>query len=174
MGGSALGRPASRLSTPQLESLITHSQTRLAPHFSQTLPLFSFSDKSSHGDLDLVCAHVIPFDPKKVKGEDWGVLSDKGEDKGPGAWHPVQGGKRDAEQGKEGEENARFRAWVVEIVRTMGGTEWKRSGVSNAFLNVGLPVTAVENLPGDVIAENPNDQRRVHEVGSCWKMTRLR
>jgi len=153
MGGSAFGkdRPASRLSTPQFKLLQKYCQDRLAPHFTQVLPLLSFSEKTSHGDVDLICAHVIPFDQKKVKGEDWGVIGDTGEDEGKGAWHPVQGGRRDAAEGKEGEENAKYRAWVVDIVRTLRGREWKRSGVINGFINVGIPISKLEGLPGEAL-----------------------
>ena len=84
-----------------------------------------------------------------------------------GVWHPVQGGKRDAEEGKEGEENRRFRAWAIGVVKTLGGTEWKRSGVAGAILNVGIPVSAVDDLPEGVADEIVDAAEKDYEVRTC-------
>jgi hypothetical protein len=146
MGGAALGRQAKILTTAHLELLIRHCQTCLAPLFPATRPLLAFQDKETHGDLDLLVAYEVPFDPKKVKGEEFGLLDDEGENLGPAPWHPVQGGTKDKGLGREGPENNEFRDWAVSVVRALKGREWKRSGVRGGLMSVGVPCIQVEGL----------------------------
>lgn len=169
MGGHALSRAARRLSTPELEHLTRHCLSGLESHiFPVVLPLKALPEKTSHGDLDLICAYDERLDSKKIKGEDWGVFVD-GNDMGVGEHHPVQGvavsptspeGKAEKD-GKEGEENARFRAWVVSVAKAIGGSEWKRSGTNGVVISIGVPCGGVEGI--DI---GPKGDQELYEVST--------
>ena len=146
MGGAALGRQVKILTTAHLELLIRHCQTSLASLFPDTRPLLAFAEKETHGDLDLLVAYEVPFHPKAVKGEDFGLLDDEGKNLGPAPWHPVQGGRKDKGLGKEGAENEAFRQWAEGVVRALKGREWKRSGVKAGLISVGVPCLRIEGL----------------------------
>ena len=167
MGGSALGRQARRLTTPQLEILTRHCISRLTPTYFSTVKSLKFTrDKDSHGDIDLICGWDEKLDPKLIKGEDWGVIFD-GKDQGVGDHHPVRGpnrtndtaekrGERDL---KDGEENGKFRKWVVDVVKAIEGDQWKRSGTNGVVISVGIPCRGIEGI--DI---GPKDDEEEFEV----------
>lgn len=147
MGGSALGRPARRLTTSQFNLLIEHCVSRLSPSvFPTVIALTPPRDKASHGDVDLLCSFDENIDGKKVKGEDWGVIIN-GEDKGVGSHHPVQPlseTKRIEEKEQQsGEENKAFRDWTVSVVKKIGGSEWKRSGTNGVVISAAVPCSVL-------------------------------
>lgn len=54
MGGNAFLTPSHRLTTPQLDALLTYTQTKLSPLVPGPIePTRCFKSKSSHGDLDV-------------------------------------------------------------------------------------------------------------------------
>jgi hypothetical protein len=55
MGGNVFHTTATRLSTPQLLLLLKHTKTVLSPYFSGLEITRFFEDKTTHGDLDVVC-----------------------------------------------------------------------------------------------------------------------
>lgn len=158
MGGAALGRQAQRLTTPQFHRLVEYCIQRLSPSFfPRVVALKPFTDKDSHGDIDLLCSWDEQIDAKKVKGEDWGVIVE-GEDKGVGAHHPIQTlslAKRiEEKEQKDGAENREFRKWVIALAGAIEGTEWKRSGASGAVISIGVPCRVLESVEG-----HPKDRK---------------
>ena len=100
MGGKAFSQPAQRLDTAQLNALSDNCRNRLSTTFTSVLPLRHFDDKTSHGDLDLVCGWPPASADHTIRGAD---ASDK----------PSSG------------DLATFAARVAGLV---GGTVWKRFG----------------------------------------------
>jgi hypothetical protein len=60
MGGKSFTRPASRLTTPELDKLTLYCQTQLEKFFPRIERLRCITSKTSHGDLDLLCAFGNP------------------------------------------------------------------------------------------------------------------
>lgn len=62
MGGNTFEKenPAARLTSDQLLKLSTLVQSRIAHHFGRMQHLYFLHSKTSHGDLDLLCAWDAP------------------------------------------------------------------------------------------------------------------
>jgi hypothetical protein len=60
MGGKSFAKPASRLTTAELDKLTSYCQLSLAAIFPRIERLRCITSKSSHGDLDLLCSFDEP------------------------------------------------------------------------------------------------------------------
>lgn len=60
MGGKSFSKPASRLNTSELNKLTSYCQVQLDRLFPRIERLRCIASKSSHGDLDLLCAFNRP------------------------------------------------------------------------------------------------------------------
>lgn len=114
MGGTALGRRAQSLTSPQFDKLASFCKSQLTTLFPDIRIEYCPRDKLIHGDVDLLCS----WDGVGV-GQHIGGYDRSDEDKGT---HPV------------------LRALAFEMMNLLGGVKWVRKSDQ---VNIAIPCNVI-------------------------------
>ncbi|EIW71042.1 hypothetical protein TREMEDRAFT_73167 [Tremella mesenterica DSM 1558] len=124
MGGHAFLTPGHRLTTLQLQQFTQYCISHLDTIFPQMASLRHFETKTSHGDLDLLCAWSdYPADGKPLTGQEKG---------GEGMEYEATG--------KGG---GRYRELCEEVTRRVGAKVWKRGSVA---ISLAVPIRLIDEV----------------------------
>lgn len=117
MGGKAFDEPALELTNDQFSKVEQYTHETLKPFFTSIMTNRHFKDKTTHGDIDLICAWEEARIGVFIRGQERGLGQD--------AIDPV-------------DENA-FKAWITRVCQALRGIEWTRTGTEVHILAVRLP-----------------------------------